>query len=214
MIKLYGAAFSNMFNAVKLALLEKGFDFEEIETFPSQKPEYLQISPMGKIPVLEVNEGFLSETNTILEFLEDINPEMPLFPEDAYERAKVRELMKVFELYIDAPARKLVPAVMRGKEVSEEQYNQVRAELERGIAAVGRLAALNPHLAEGDYSFADIYGYYTLGLARWVSKAIYQWDVAREVDGLVEWYQRMAANPFVKSIDETASSSLARVMQK
>ena len=68
MLKLYGFAVSNYYNMVKLALLEKGLPFEEVRFYPTQSPESLAISPRGKVPVLEVKQGFINETSVILAF--------------------------------------------------------------------------------------------------------------------------------------------------
>ncbi len=214
MIKLYGVAFSNLYNAVRLALLEKGFEFELITTFPSQSPEYLEISPMGKIPILQVNEGYLSETTAILEFIEDSNPEIPLFPEEAYQRAKVRELIKVFELYIDNPVRRFLPSLTTNTQPSDELLKQVKIDLKRGLGAIRRLASFDPYLVSDGYSYADIYGYFALSLARWITGRVYQWDLAEEVDGLVEWAEKMASNNFVKTIDQEAAEALDAFINK
>ena len=211
MIKLYGVPVSNYFNATKLALMEKGFEFEEIRTYPSQEANYLEMSPMGKIPCIEAREGFLSETNVILEFLEEINPEIPLLPEDAYQRAKVRELMKVFELYIDTPVRQLLPGIFGKQELSEETKMQVRSSLEAGLEAVARLASLQPYMVDGEYSFADIYGYYVLSMVQQMCQKVYQWELLDAVSGLKDWFAMMAARPMVKDIDQEASDAIKKV---
>ena len=100
MYKLHGFDLSNYYNLVKLALLEKGLPFEEVAVFPPAKPDFLQKSPMGKIPCLEVGTGrYLTETQVILDYREETHPEPALYPEDPFGRAKVRELMRVMELY-------------------------------------------------------------------------------------------------------------------
>ncbi|MDZ7683926.1 MAG: glutathione S-transferase N-terminal domain-containing protein [Gammaproteobacteria bacterium] len=58
MIKLYGFPISNYFNIVKIALIEKGVDFEFVDTRPSQDDDYLAKSPMGKVPCIETEDGF------------------------------------------------------------------------------------------------------------------------------------------------------------
>ena len=71
MIKLHGAPLSNYYNMVKTALLEKNISFEEVLTPPSQNPDYLAKSVMGKIPCIETKRGFLAETHAILDYLEE-----------------------------------------------------------------------------------------------------------------------------------------------
>ena len=50
MIKLYGVTISNYYNTAKLALVGKGLAFEEVSMMPSQEPDVLAASPMGKVP--------------------------------------------------------------------------------------------------------------------------------------------------------------------
>ena len=76
MLKLCGFHISNYHNKVRLALLEKGVPFEEdASVFPSQKDEYRERSPMGKVPYLEVNGALLRESAVICEYLEDAYPQ-------------------------------------------------------------------------------------------------------------------------------------------
>src|SRR4030067_405538 len=83
MIKLCGFHVSNYHNKVRIALLEKGIAFEEDSTVtPSQKDEYLALSPMGKVPYLEVAGTRLCECGVVLEYLEEAYPQQPLLPED------------------------------------------------------------------------------------------------------------------------------------
>jgi len=72
MLKLHGFSVSNYTNMIKQCLLEKGIEFEQIDARPSQEDEFLAKSPMGKIPCLETADGFLVETSTILDYLEEV----------------------------------------------------------------------------------------------------------------------------------------------
>ncbi len=52
MLRLCGFHLSNYHNKVRLALLEKGIPFQEdTNVHPSQRDEYLAVSPMGKVPI-------------------------------------------------------------------------------------------------------------------------------------------------------------------
>ena len=105
MLKLHGFSVSNYYNMVKLALLEKGLPFDEVTFFGGQTPQALAISPRGKVPTLETEHGFISETSVILDYIEQTQPGKPLLPADAFGQAKVRELLREIELYIELPAR-------------------------------------------------------------------------------------------------------------
>ncbi|MDA8781773.1 glutathione S-transferase N-terminal domain-containing protein [Porticoccaceae bacterium] len=77
MIKLYGFSISNYHAMVKVFLLEKGFDFEEVHIEPTYSEPFLELSPMGKVPCIEVDEGYLSETTAILGFWRAVSLRVP-----------------------------------------------------------------------------------------------------------------------------------------
>ncbi|MGL6069981.1 glutathione S-transferase family protein, partial [Craterilacuibacter sp.] len=74
MIILHGVALSPYYTKVKIALIEKGVNYEEVFTPPSQDEVFLSKSPMGKIPYVEINGFPLAESTAILEWLEDAYP--------------------------------------------------------------------------------------------------------------------------------------------
>ena len=201
MLKLYGLETSNYYKMAKLALLEKGFEFNAIPVSPSQEQSFLSMSPMGKVPCLEAREGFLSETMAIMEFLEDINPEVPLFPEGSFERAKVRELMRVCELYIEVPASRLNTMANSPGANKEQVINQVRPEITKGLVALARLAKFEPYLAGHLFTYADIVAYHTFSFAEKVMNNVCGWDVMSEVGGLIEWQNTVASRPIVHNMD-------------
>ena len=96
MIKLHGFSASNYYNVPKLALLEKGVAFEEVESYtgvgPKYKPEYLDKSPLGKVPALETDEGFISESRAILEYIERAYPQHSLLPATPFRYHRLRLL--------------------------------------------------------------------------------------------------------------------------
>lgn len=90
MLRLHGFAASNYYNKVKLALIEKQLPFEEVLQWADGSPALLAASPLGKIPYLETDRGFIAESQAINEYLEAAHPEPPLMPADAFAAAKVR----------------------------------------------------------------------------------------------------------------------------
>ncbi len=172
MLKLHGFALSNYFNMVKMALIEKGVDFEIVEAMPSQDDDYLEKSPMGKVPCLETDTGFLSETNVILEYLEETCPGPSLMPEDAFERARVRELMKEIELYLELPARTCFAEAFFGGSVSDEVKEKAKADLLKGLACLKKNGRFSPYVAGETMTYADIVFLYSIGLAGACAKRV------------------------------------------
>ena len=96
MIKLYTFPLSTNSRKVRIALIEKGLEFERVNIDLSKReqknPEYLKIHPFGQVPALD-DEGFVIYDSTVInEYLEDEYPYPSLMPEDSEGRARARLL--------------------------------------------------------------------------------------------------------------------------
>ncbi|MGR8918415.1 MAG: glutathione S-transferase family protein [Gammaproteobacteria bacterium] len=183
MIKLHGFRVSNYYNMVKFAMLEKGLDFEEVEAMPSQEAEFKAKSPMGKVPCIETGRGFLSETSAIFEYFEAIKPSPTLFGADAFKAAKVREVCKVIELYIELQGRRHYAEIFFGEKRNEAAVEEAKPVIENGLAALKQLGSFGPFIC-GEFSAADIFAAHTFIYAAPVCQAVYGWDIIAEVPGL------------------------------
>ena len=140
MLTLCGFAASNYYNKVKLALLEKDIPFEEELVWPGQTDA--DASPLGKVPYLKTDEGTLSESTVILEYLEARYPQHPLLPADAFAAAKVRELLRYTELHLELVARNLYPEAFFGGKISDaakEKTGQKLGQLGEGLVLGARV---------------------------------------------------------------------------
>ncbi len=119
MITLHGFAYSNYYNIVKHVLILKGISFKENLVYGGGD-EWLAISPAGKIPAITTAQGgHLSESSVCCDYLEETYPEVPLYPSDSFSRNVVRQIMKVAELYLELPSRRLIPFYFRATEAPE-----------------------------------------------------------------------------------------------
>ncbi len=201
MLTLHGFPFSNYHNIVKHALMQKGVPFEEHITYP-HSPEILEVNPTGKAPAMTTEKGTkLSESSVLVEYLEDAYPENPLYPADIEARGQVRQLMKIAELYLDLPARRLLPAVFGKVEFPEEMLEEVKAVLTRGAKSIEELAVFQPYLTGTEISLADIYLRYALAIPKMVGPAKLNWDVIDAVPGLAAWDTMMADTDIARKID-------------
>ena len=213
MLKLHGFPISNFTNMAKQALVEKGVAFEEVNTAPNQEAAFLAKSPMGKIPALETPAGFLCETNVILEFLEDAHPSPALYPTDAFSRARMKQLIKSIELYVESPAHSLV-MVLFGADPTPAQLETTRPAITRGLAALARQARFAPWVAGEQFSAADIFLYHSLGLVSTIAARLYDWDALAEVPGLKDWQQRMAQRPSTAQVDAVSNAAMAEFLKQ
>jgi len=202
MIKVCGFRLSNYHNKVLIALHEKGIAFEEdCNVKPSQKPEYLGLSPMGKVPYLEVDGTRLCESEVILEYLEEAYPQKPLLPKDPVARAKVRELVTVLELHVELVARRLYAGLFAGAPLSESAKQSVAKELAKGIRALKTLAKFAPHVAGGEFTLADCAAAVHFPLVSLATKAAYGRDFLEEIPQVKPYLKMLGERPAVAKVN-------------
>jgi len=181
MLKLCGFSVSNYYNKVKLALLEKGIPFEEETIYPSQDETLKKDSPMGKVPFLRTAHGVLSESQVLIEYLEDTHPETPLYPAEIFARAKCRELIAHIELHLELPARRLYSEAFFGGSASDETKQEVDKLLTRGLKSLAQLARFEPYIAGKEFTHADCAAWVHLPLVAQATKRIYGRDYLDEL---------------------------------
>ena len=200
MITLHGFSYSNYYNIVKLVLLYKNIPFAE-DTQYGGNDEYLALSPAGKIPALTTEGGVsLSESSVCCDYLEETYPEKPLYPADSTTRAQVRQMMRISELYLELPCRRLIPFVFVKKAVPAALEEDVRSVVSRGVGALNRIGTFDPYIAGVNLTMADIYLRYVMSVVA-LAKSGLDWDIAAEVQGLKEWQTLMAASDVSKKVD-------------
>ena len=202
MLKLGGFAVSNYYNKVKVALLEKAIPFEEVFCMTSQDETYLQRSPMGKVPYLEVDGKFLCESQVICEYLEDHYPDRPLYPKDVFERARVRELITVIELHMELVARRLYAQAFFGGTVSDEIKKHVEKDLAKGVRAFKQLAKFSPFVAGASLSLADCAAGVHLPLVSLASKIVYGRDVLDDCAPVKPYLKMLNERPAFRKMND------------
>lgn len=205
MIKLYGLRMSNYYSLTKAVLIEKGLDFEEIKAPPSQKDDYLARSPMGKMPSIEVNGTYISESLAIVRYTEQIQPEPALLPADPIAAAKALELVMHVKLDVELAARRLLPAAMFGATASEELIDTTHKEVVRGMQAVAALMVCKPYAAGDTFTLADLYTYYSMGAAASISEKMFGIDMLADYPQIRDLLAMLAERPSIARVTEEAA---------
>ena len=214
MITLHGFAASNYYNLVKHVLLHKELPFKENLLYAGSE-ELLVMSPAGKVPVITTAEGLeLSESSVICDFIEETYPAIPLYPENAGERAVVRQIMKIAELYFELPSRRLIPYAFSGTAVPDAIKAEVRQVLTRGITALSRLCQFSPWVAGEQLTMADIYLYYVNTIVSAFGSSQLEWDVLAEVPGMKEWNNAMSQSAIAQKVEADRQANMPEFMQK
>ncbi len=209
MLTLHGFNVSNYFNMVKLAMLEKGLDFKINIVHPSQDEAFLKISPRGKVPCLETEQGCFAETSVILEYLEETQGGKPLLPKDPFERARVRALTKEIELYIELPARACYPQVFFGGKVDQAILDKARTELLAGVAALKRHGSFAPYVAGAEMTIADLMFLYSIDLASVVARKLFAVDLLADFPQASKLLELLGSNPHVQQIEADKKAEMA-----
>jgi glutathione S-transferase len=192
-LRLHGYPVSNYFNIAHAALLEKAAPFEVVIARASQDQAFLAINPMGKIPVLETPQGWLGETVAILDYLDETTSEPSLRPAEAYGRARMRQIINVVQIYLEAPVRSLFPGVFMGGSNAQGAVDGTRVMLDRVTRALRELARPAPYLMGAALTQADLFLFYNLDIADRVTRFVYGRSLRDEIGGLAEWDALMRA---------------------
>ena len=214
MVTLYGSAISNYYNKIKLALMEKEIAFLEVLVAPSQDEAMLKLSPLGKIPFIKSNDGYLSESQAILEYLEDTFPANPLYPAEAFERAKCREFIQHLELNVELIARRLYAEAFFSRTVSQEIKDEVRAKITSGLTGLARLMKLSPYALGDKFTAADVAAWPHLQLVSIATQKIYGQNlVVKYIPGIEAYIKMIESRPYAQKIGEDRTAALAAKLQ-
>ena len=106
-MKLYHNPLSSYSQKVLLALYETGIEVETvvINLFDDQaRTDYRKIYPIGKIPLLILDDGHpIPESSIIVEYLSSISENTKLISDDPTEARKTRFLDRMYDLYLNNP---------------------------------------------------------------------------------------------------------------
>lgn len=197
-MKLYGALASPYVARCMLYAGIKGIELllEEPPGGSVKSPEYLALSPIARMPVLDLGGGkVLAESEVICEYLQDLHPDEPGLPADPFERNRARLLSRIVDLYLAPTTRGLFgnmnPAERDQAAVDEagEQYTQACGYLEHFMGP-GPLA-LNDAPTLADAAMAP----YLSLMSRAILPAFAEITDPLKVDGrLGEWWHALSGD--------------------
>jgi len=164
LVKLHEFAGASSPQRVRFYLAEKGLDIPsepvDLPAGEHRGAEFLAKNPMGRVPVLELEDGrCVSETLAIMEYLEELNPEPALIGETPWERAQTRSLDRVVELEILVRVMRVFqntnPAFAARIRQSGEAAEAARANLAGPLKVLDQMAETGPFLAGQRVTIAD-----------------------------------------------------------
>jgi glutathione S-transferase len=199
--RLYGAGYSVYVRIVRLALAEKGVDYElvpvDVFTTSGSPPEHRGRHPFGRIPAFEHGDFALYETGAIVRYVDEAFEGPRLQPAGPRERARCNQIIGVADAYA---YRSLVwdiyvERVERPAEGSSPDEARIAAALPVARTCLGAITELmgdQPWLAGPELSLADLY---LAPMMAYFVKAPEGAAMLRAHGRLAHWWERIAARP-------------------
>ena len=162
---IYGPAYSTYARTCRLALEEKGTDYDlvEVDIFSgaNQAPEHLARHPFGKVPAFAHDGLELYETDAIIRYVDEAFEGVDLQPADAAGRARMAQAISIIGGYA-YPAmisqifvqRAVMP--ITGGTADEDAIAAAIPQAETAVAALEKLIDGNAYLAGDRLSLADL----------------------------------------------------------
>src|SRR4051812_45479900 len=146
-LSLYQRDASSYATRVRILCYAKNIPFTSLDP-RSGGSDYLVVNPIGKIPCLNHDGFLLPESEIICEYLEEVFPTPALLPTGVGQRALVRLLSRLSDLYI-SPAISRLLGQMNTKVRDPSLNAGALEEVERG------LQHLDAFLEGPDYAVGD-----------------------------------------------------------
>lgn len=157
-MKLIGSLTSPYVRKVRIVLAEKKIEYEfEIDTPWSVESKVADINPLGKIPVLVLDDNTpLFDSRVIVEHIDNVTPNAKLFPSPNRERTEVKRWEALADGVCDAAAAAYLEAKRPMHEQSRDWIARQREKIGRGLDFMEKELGDQPHCRGTHMTLADI----------------------------------------------------------
>jgi glutathione S-transferase/RNA polymerase-associated protein len=206
-MKLYEHPLSPYAQKVKIALYEKGIEFEAtIPNLFGSDPTFEAASPRREVPCLVDDSLEIFDSTIILEYIEDKWPTPAMLPSSPAERARVRMIEEVCDTYYEAINWALYE-IRFFKRATGALADTLVARAGEQIAGVN--TRLERELGTHDYFNGKAFGWGDLSVLPAVNAAALSGFPPKSGSPLARWLDRMRERPSVQKVLAAAGESMA-----
>ena len=212
MLKLFENPLSAYVMKVKIALYEKGLDFESIAAQGlmdgTAGGEFVDANPRAEIPALVDGDLSVFDSTVILEYLEEKWPEPPLLPESPAARARLRMIEDVMDTKYEANNWGLFE-VTRFKRASGALADKLIAFAKGNI---GQLQGwLDKQLGAGPWFNGDRFGWGDLSVIPYVNRTAAYGYAPVKGTALAGWFQRANERDSVSRVRQQMQAAIDKL---
>ena len=194
---------------VRMFLAEKGIDVDyvqvDIQKGENLSPEMRAKNPLGKIPILELDDGTcIAETDAICTYFEALQPEPPLMGKTPVEKGIIsmwqRQVELAFMMQVGMCFQHTT-GYFKDRMVPVPEYGeQAGINAAKYLSILERRLANNEYIAGDHFSIADITAVCAIDFARVVKIRIRE-DHTHKIDGthLQRWYDAITHRASAKA---------------
>lgn len=162
---VYGPAYSTYTRSARLALEEKGVDYDLVNVdfiAEGMPPEQIKRQPFGKVPAFE-HDGFtIYEFSAIGRYVDEVFEGPPLQPEDPRQRARMNQIISVIDSYtypctIGQLVWQRLVMPMLGKEADETIVTASLPQVGKCMSVLTGLRSDSAFLVGDNVTLADLH---------------------------------------------------------
>jgi glutathione S-transferase len=202
-MKLYDLKTGTNTRRVRIFLAEKGVTYPTVEVDRMKgenlSPEYLAKNPMGRMPLLELDDGtFIAESVAICRYVEELHPQPSLLGTTPLERAMIEMWNRRMEFELLRPITdhfvNLSPFWEGRRTQVAEAGHVARAHAETRMQWLNDELATRPFIAGDHYTIADITAQCALVLGKHTGTSI-----PAELAHLTKWFHCVSKRPTARA---------------
>ncbi|WP_370270750.1 glutathione S-transferase family protein [Nioella sp.] len=158
MIELYGYPKSTCTQKVKLCLFEKALPFSDRPVDLAKQehltPDYLALNPNGVVPTLVHDGAVIHDSSVIMEYIDEVFPDVPMSGRTPVDRARVRAWLRFFEEVPTVAVRIPSFAKVLLKPVEKMTPDQRRANSDKRTLRKGFYRSMEDGISEARHAEA------------------------------------------------------------